>query len=86
MESPLTSPELVADAMAPLGEAPLDVQVGASDAAGAALQAPLIGHADAIFLKPIHIGGAEVEAGLLLAPLHAHGPVSDPQMGLLIHQ
>ncbi len=49
------------DSVTASGKSPADVEVGASDAAGAALQAALIGYADAAFLfQFVDVGRADV--------------------------
>ena len=67
------------------GEAPLDVQMGAADAAGAAFQAALVGHANAVFFQPVHICRADVETGLFDTFFHAQSAIDDAQVGFLIH-
>jgi len=62
------------DAAATCGEAPLDIEMGAGYAAGAAFQAALIGHTDVIFLQFVNIGGTEIETGLLLATVMQVSP------------
>ena len=75
----------MADPVTSRGKAPLDVEVGASDAAGAAFQASFISHADMVLIQLVHVCRAKIEAGLLGALVPAHRAVPNPQVGLLIH-
>src|SRR3974377_284748 len=73
------------DAVASRGKAPLDVEMGASDAAGAAFQAPFIGHADMVFLQLVHVCRTKIKTGLVGTAVPAHRAVPNPQGGILVH-
>jgi len=64
--------------MTSFGKPPLDIQMGAANAAGAAFQTTLIGHANAIFLQPVHIRRADVETGLIGTFFQAKGAIDNP--------
>jgi hypothetical protein len=75
----------VANAVSPGGELPFDVQVGTPDSAGTALQAPFVVDADPVLFQAVHIGRANVEAGLSVAITETNRAVDDFQMGGFIH-
>jgi len=75
----------VADAISAPGETPLDVEMGAADAAGAAFQATLIGHADAVFFQPVNVGRTDVETGLVWAFFQTKSTIDNPQVRFFIH-
>jgi hypothetical protein len=77
--------ELVADAVATLGEAPLYVQMGAGDTAGATFQASLVIDADVVLLQPIYICRTQIKAGLLQALLHTFPAVYYFKVAFLVH-
>ena len=68
----------MADAIASPGEPPLDIQMGAANAAGAAFQAALVGHANAVFLQPVHICRADVETRLVRTFFQAKSAIDNP--------
>jgi len=68
----------MADAISSPGEAPLDIQMGAANTAGAAFQAALIGHANPVFLQPVHIRWADVETRLIRTFFQAKGAIDNP--------
>src|SRR5438128_8487024 len=76
---------LVLDAEAALGVAPLDVVVGAADAAGAALDALLVAHTDltVLGLPLVHRHRAEPRARLVDAA-RAHLGVHHDEIRLLL--
>ena len=70
----------MADAVSPPRKPPLDVEMWASDAAGAAFQASFVSYTDAVFFKLIHVGRADVEAGLIRTFLQTQGAIDDAQV------
>jgi len=59
--------------------------MGATDPAGAALQAPFIVDADPVLFQTVDIGRANVKAGLPAAVVEAHRTVQDLEVRSLIH-
>jgi hypothetical protein len=68
------------DAVAAGGKSPVDVEMGASDPAGATLQAAFIVYADSVFLQSVNIGRANIKTGLLFTVINADRTVDDFQM------
>jgi len=79
------STELVPDAVASLGKAPFDIEMRASDSAGATFQAPLIRDTDTILIQLVYVGGADIKAGLIGAFFDAHLVIDEAQVRLFIH-
>ena len=79
------SSEFIPDAVSAGGESPVNVEVGATDSAGAAFQAAFIVDADPVMFQPVHIGRANVKAGLLLAVINTNRAVYNVQMRGFIH-
>ena len=66
--------------VAPFGEPPFYVEVGASDAAGATLQATFVSHGYTVFVQSVDISGTKIKTGLLRTFVPAHCTVNDSQM------
>ena len=64
----------------PLGEPPFYVEMGASDPAGATLQATFVSHGYTVFIQSVDISGTKVKTGLLRAFVPAYCAVNDSQM------
>ena len=77
--------ELVPNAEAASMEPPLDVQVRAPDAAGAALQAAFVVDRDSLVFEPIDVSRAEIQASLRLAVFQTFFPVNDLQMAFRVN-
>jgi hypothetical protein len=67
------------------GESPFDVEMGTSDAAGAAFQASFVGYTDMVFFPSVNIRRAKIEAGLVRAFSLAQGAIDNAQMGFFLH-
>jgi hypothetical protein len=78
-------PESVADPISPRGKAPLDVEMGAADATGTALQTSLVGNNDLVFFQSVYIGRAEVQTGLVFTFLHTYRTVDNTNMRVLVY-
>ncbi len=76
--------KLVANAIATFGEAPLDVEVRTTNAAGAAFQTALVSHGNTITFQAVNIGRTKIQALLMLA-FPASIAVLDSQMTFFIH-
>jgi hypothetical protein len=81
----LRSSEFMPDAVTAGRESPFDVEVGTADPAGTALQASFIVYADPVLFQAVHIGGANVKAGLFFAVAETNGAVNDFQVGSFVH-
>jgi hypothetical protein len=77
--------EFVADAVSPLGEFPLYIQMRAADAAGPAFQATFVVDRYAVAFQAVNIGRAEIQTGLSFTFLLADLSVYDFQMTFLVY-
>ena len=75
----------MADAVATLGETPLNIQLRAANPAGTALQTSLMVNADALTFQSVNVRRAEIEAGPFLTGFQAFFAVNDAQMAFFIH-
>jgi hypothetical protein len=75
----------MADAVAALGETPLNIHLRAANAAGTAFQTSLMMNADALTFKSVYISRAEIKAGPFLAALQAFFAVNYMQVAFLVH-
>jgi hypothetical protein len=73
------------DAIAASGEAPLNIEMGAGNAAGAAFQTTFVIDADAVLLQTINIGRTEVKTGLLLTIPYTLLAINYPKMAFFIY-
>ena len=62
----------MADAIPAFGEAPVNVQMRAGDAAGAALEAAFVVDADMVAFQAVDVRRAQVETRLAFAFFHAN--------------
>lgn len=77
--------KLVADAVAASRETPFNVQVGASNAAGTALQTTFVVYGNTVAFLAVNISRAQVQASLLLAFILADFSVNYFKVAFLIH-
>jgi hypothetical protein len=77
--------EFVSNSVSAGWKFPFDVKVRTSDSTGAALQATFVINTDSVMFQPVHIGRANVKAGLLLAVINTNRAVYDVQMRGFIH-
>jgi hypothetical protein len=77
--------KFMADPISSPGKTPLDVEMGAADAAGTAFQATLICHADAVFFQSVNVGRTDVETGLVRTFFQAKSTIDNPQVRFFIH-
>lgn len=64
---------------------PFNVEVGTPDATRTALQASFVGDGDRIMFESVHVGRAEVEAGLVFARFPAQCLLPDTNVGFPIY-
>lgn len=77
--------KLMADPVTTFGETPLYVEMGATDATGAAFQAAFVSHNDTVFFQPVDVCRTKTETRLIGTFVPAHRSINDPQMWVLIH-
>ena len=67
------------------GKAPVDIQVRASDSAGAAFETSFIVDTDPVVFEFVNIGRTNIQAGLLPAIFHTDLGVDNSKMRRFIH-
>jgi hypothetical protein len=67
------------------GKTPVDIQMWASDAAGAAFETSFVVNTDPIMFELINIGRTDIQAGLLPAVFHTDLSVDNLKMRRFIH-